>query len=161
MKRVIFSVSSTIIGLVALLSFKSQSQTAVDAVLPSAAAGAPTVSTPTTGTPTTGTGSTGAGAAPSSAAAPTTYRGTAAQTRYGTVQVAVTVNAGRITNVSFLQLTSHDGRSAEINSRAAPVLLKETLSAQSGNIDTVSGATYTSDGYVTSLQSALDQAGIK
>jgi uncharacterized protein with FMN-binding domain len=62
--------------------------------------------------------------------------------------------------VTFLQLTSHDGRSADINSQAAPILLQETLSAQSSNIDSVSGASFTSAGYLQSLQSALDQAGI-
>ncbi len=63
--------------------------------------------------------------------------------------------------MSFLQLTAFDGRSQQINSAAAPILLQETLSAQSAQIDTVSGASYTSAGYVQSLQSALDQAGIK
>ncbi len=67
----------------------------------------------------------------------------------------------KITNVSFVQLTAFDGRSQQINSDAAPILLQETLSAQSAKIDTVSGATYTSDGYEQSLQSALDQAGIQ
>ena len=77
------------------------------------------------------------------------------------MQVEVKVAAGKITNVSFLQLTSDDGRSADINSQAGPILLQETLSAQSSNIDTVSGATFTSEGYLQSLQSALDQAGLK
>jgi uncharacterized protein with FMN-binding domain len=89
-----------------------------------------------------------------------TYDGSAVETRYGTVQVAVTVAGTKITNVTFLQLASHDGRSADINSQAAPILLQETLTAQSSNIDTVSGATFTSEGYLQSLQSALDQAGI-
>ena len=55
---------------------------------------------------------------------------------------------------------SGNGRDLEINDRALPVLVQETLDAQSADIDMVSGATVTSDGYVTSLQSALDQAGI-
>jgi uncharacterized protein with FMN-binding domain len=77
------------------------------------------------------------------------------------VQVKLTVSGTKITNVSFTQLTAYDGRSQEINSQAAPILLQETLTAQSAQIDTVSGASYTTDGYVQSLQSALDQAGIK
>ncbi|MCW2524904.1 MAG: hypothetical protein JWO63_3239, partial [Frankiales bacterium] len=97
----------------------------------------------------------------SNAPASKTYDGSAVQTRYGTVQVAVTVAGGKISNVSFLQLTSDDGRSADINSQAGPLLLQETLSAQSSNIDTISGATFTSEGYLQSLQSALDQAGLK
>ena len=84
----------------------------------------------------------------------------AEQTRYGIVQVKITVSGKRITNVGFAQLTAFDGRSQQINSQAAPILLQETLSAQSAHIDSVSGATYTSDGYVQSLQSALDKAGI-
>jgi uncharacterized protein with FMN-binding domain len=63
--------------------------------------------------------------------------------------------------VGFVQLTAFDGRSQQINSQAAPYLLQETLSAQSAHIDAISGATYTSAGYVQSLQSALDQAGIR
>lgn len=83
------------------------------------------------------------------------------QTQYGIVQVKVTVTGKRIANVSFLQLTAYDGRSQQINNDAAPVLLQETLSAQNAHIDAVSGASYTSDGYTQSLQSALDQAGIQ
>lgn len=87
------------------------------------------------------------------------YTGTAVTTRYGNVQVQVTVSGGKITAVTALQLTDDDGRSVQISAQAAPVLQQEALSAQSADIDTVSGATYTSDGYIQSLQSALDQAG--
>jgi uncharacterized protein with FMN-binding domain len=75
--------------------------------------------------------------------------------------VAVTVSGTHVAAANFVQLTAFDGRSQQINSEAAPILLQETLTAQSAHIDTVSGATYTSDGYVQSLQSALDQAGIR
>jgi uncharacterized protein with FMN-binding domain len=174
MKRVIFSVLGTILGLTALLSFKSQNHATVGATLPSAALG--TGSSSAAGNPAPGaTGSASAPPnpgqstttpAPSSpattpAATSKTFNGSAIQTRYGTVQVAVTVVDNKITNVSFLQLSSFDGRSADINSQAAPLLLQETLSAQTSNIDTISGATFTSEGYLQSLQSALDQAGIK
>jgi uncharacterized protein with FMN-binding domain len=76
------------------------------------------------------------------------------------VQIQVQVTGKKIAQVSFLQLTAYDGRSQDINSQAGPILLQETLAAQSSNIDTVSGASYTSAGYIQSLQSALDQAGI-
>jgi uncharacterized protein with FMN-binding domain len=76
------------------------------------------------------------------------------------VQVKITVSSKKITNVGFTQLTAFDGRSQRINSDAAPILLQETLSAQSAHIDSVSGASYTSEGYVQSLQSALDKAGL-
>jgi len=70
------------------------------------------------------------------------------------------VSGGRVTKVDVLQSPSGNPRDVEINDRALPVLTSETLDAQSGEIDMVSGATVTSDGYVRSLQSALDQAGI-
>jgi uncharacterized protein with FMN-binding domain len=167
MKRVILSVLGTIFGLVALLSFKSHDHVTVGAALPSAALGGSTSTT--SAPPAAASCSAGeppnaepSSTAPSSAASTSkTYNGAAVQTRYGTVQVAVTISGSQITNVSFLQLTSYDGRSADINSQAGPLLLQETLTAQSSNIDTISGATYTSAGYVQSLQSALDQAGRK
>jgi uncharacterized protein with FMN-binding domain len=76
------------------------------------------------------------------------------------VQVQLTVAGKKITAVDVVQYPDGNGRDREINSYAIPTLVQETLSAQSANIDMVSGATVTSDGYLTSLQSAIDQAGI-
>lgn len=90
----------------------------------------------------------------------TTYTGSVAQTRWGPVQVKITVQGGKITNVTVLQQPDGNQRDAEINSQALPILIDETVKAQSANIDMVSGATVTSDGYVRSLQAALDEAGI-
>lgn len=87
-----------------------------------------------------------------------TYTGTAAATRFGPVRVAVTVTGGTIADVRILQQPDSNGRDQMINARAIPILIGETTSAQSAAIDMVSGATYTSRGYVASLQSALDQA---
>ena len=87
-----------------------------------------------------------------------TFAGSTAQTPYGPVQVAIVVKAGRITDVKALQLTNQGGRSVAISAGAAPILRTEALHAQSAKIDAVSGATYTSDGYRTSLQSAIDKA---
>ena len=81
-------------------------------------------------------------------------------TRYGPVQVEITVANGQLTDVTALQLPSDDRRSASISSRAEPMLRSEALAAQSASIDGVSGATYTSDGYAQSLQAALDAAGM-
>lgn len=108
----------------------------------------------------TGTGAgTGTGSSSTSGALQDgTYTGTAAATQFGNVQVQVTVAGGKISDVTPLQLTDRDGRSVQISAQAAPVLRQEALSAQSAEIDTVSGATYTSEGYLQSLQSALDQA---
>ncbi len=92
-------------------------------------------------------------------AADGTYTGDAVSTRWGDVQVQVTISGGVITEVTALQLTDADGKSVQISNRAAPVLREEVLQAQSASVSTVSGATYTSAAYLSSLQSALDQAG--
>jgi len=84
--------------------------------------------------------------------------GEAAQTRYGPVQVQITVKAGRITAAEAVEYPTQDRRDQEINSWAIPQLQDETVQAQSAQIDTLSGATVTSVGYLTSLQSAIDQA---
>ena len=108
-----------------------------------------------TGSSGTGTsGSTGT----SDAAAASTYKGTAVQTRFGAVQVQITVSGGSITEVTPLQLTDDDRKSIQISNRAAPVLRSEVLAAQSADVQTVSGATVTSLAYLTSLQAAIDAA---
>ncbi|BDZ48567.1 hypothetical protein GCM10025867_08080 [Frondihabitans sucicola] len=89
-----------------------------------------------------------------------TFDGTTAQTQFGPVQVEIVVSAGKITDVKALQLTDQGGRSVEISNYAAPIPRTEALSAQSANIQSVSGATYTSQGYTTSLQAALDKSGL-
>jgi uncharacterized protein with FMN-binding domain len=110
-------------------------------------------------TATTGPGST-AGSAPGATAAPAsgtrTATGTLIDTFYGPVQVQVTVTNGKITDIVAVALPT-GGRSGRIAQYAEPILKAEALAAQSANIDFVSGATYTSDGYQRSLQSALDQ----
>jgi uncharacterized protein with FMN-binding domain len=78
-------------------------------------------------------------------------------TRFGDVQVEVTISGGAITDVTALQLPNSDRRSQNIASQAAPILREEALTAQSASIDLLSGATYTSEAYAKSLQSALDQ----
>lgn len=94
-------------------------------------------------------------------AAPTTrtVTGGTVQTKYGPVQVRITLTGGKITDAAAVQSPSSAPRSQEISATAIPKLNRETLAAQSANIDSVSGATYTSQGYKQSLQSALDQAG--
>ncbi|MFJ8962653.1 FMN-binding protein [Lentzea sp. NPDC102401] len=87
-----------------------------------------------------------------------TFTGEAADTRYGPVRVRITVSGGRITDAQAVEYPQESGRDVRINSAAVPRLNQETLQAQSAQIDTVSGATYTSEGYQQSLQSALDAA---
>ncbi len=77
------------------------------------------------------------------------------------MQVQITVSGSRIASVGVLQVPLNTSRDQEINSFAVPQLNQETLRAQNAQIDSVSGATYTSDGYVGSLQSALDAAHLK
>lgn len=110
--------------------------------------------------PATAAPSAGGGSATGGSSASGTFTGIAAETRYGPVQVRVTVSGGKLTDVQALQLTNRDGRSVAISQQAAPILRQEALQAQSARIQAVSGATYTSEGYTTSLQSALDQAGL-
>ncbi|WP_336053945.1 FMN-binding protein [Streptomyces sp. CA2R101] len=89
-----------------------------------------------------------------------TYNGAPISTPYGTVQVAATVKAGRLTAVKVLRAPSGNGRDREIATYAVPRLTQEALSTHSARIDAVSGASYTSAGYIRSLQSALDRAGV-
>ncbi|WP_211270962.1 FMN-binding protein [Streptomyces yerevanensis] len=95
-------------------------------------------------------------------AAPTTrtVTGATAQTKYGPVQVRITLTGSRITGATAVRSPDGTPRSKDISSTAIPELNQETLEAQSADIDTVSGATYTSAGYEQSLQSALDRAGV-
>ncbi|HET8616105.1 MAG TPA: FMN-binding protein [Actinomycetales bacterium] len=86
------------------------------------------------------------------------YTGALVGTPYGDVQVQVVTSGSRITDVRAVHLTDANQHSRDISAFAAPRLKQEALSSQSANIDTVSGATYTSEGYRQSLQAALDQA---
>ncbi|MEU7007529.1 FMN-binding protein [Streptomyces sp. NPDC046332] len=86
--------------------------------------------------------------------------GATISTQYGPVQVKITLNGDTITGATAVQSPSSTPRSREISSTAIPTLNQRTLAAQSANIDSVSGATYTSTGYRQSLQSALDKAGV-
>jgi uncharacterized protein with FMN-binding domain len=84
--------------------------------------------------------------------------GSVARTRWGPVQVQISVTGGRITDVRALTYPSGNGHDTAINAYALPQLRQEVLAAQSAKIDAVSGATVTSDGYRESLQAALDAA---
>jgi uncharacterized protein with FMN-binding domain len=145
-RRVFLAVTGTVAVLVMLLGFK----TSAPSVTSRPAVNGPPVPAGSSqgGTTRSGTGSTSSG----------TISGQAVDTRYGPVQVQVTFAGGRITDVQELQLPDQDPRSSEISSYAGPALAQEAMQAQSAQIDVISGATYTSDGYAQSLQSAIDQA---
>jgi uncharacterized protein with FMN-binding domain len=108
-----------------------------------------------------GTGAAGTGAAGTDGTASAgTVTGPSADTRWGPVQVQLTVENGRVTDVAVVDYPSENGKDRQINARAIPILVRETLDAQSADIDMVSGATVTSEGYLESLQAALDEAGL-
>ncbi|WP_243839944.1 FMN-binding protein [Rathayibacter sp. PhB151] len=155
------------------LATGTSATTATDPTAPAATtptpAGTPAPTTPAA--PSTGaTTDPSAGASSTATASPSTstdgtstdgtWTGSSVATRFGAVQVAITVAGGQITDVTAVHLTDKDGRSVSISDRAAPILRQEVLAAQSANVQAVSGATYTSDGYLTSLQSAIDHAGL-
>lgn len=125
-------------------------------------AASPSVSAATTPatTPagTQNTTSTSAATTTTVAAAIQTFDGAVVNTRYGPVQVQAQITAGVLTDVAIVQYPDNDGKSIRINERALPELRSASLEAQTADVDTVSGATYTSDGYIRSLQSAIDQA---
>jgi uncharacterized protein with FMN-binding domain len=175
MRRAVLALGSTVAGLILLLSFRSHTGSAASAGV--SAAG--TSSGSSAGT--AGNGSSGGSAggsmsgAPASASPPAKGRpagqssgGSAAGGRvvtgdvvngpYGPSQVAITLSGNKITKVTVLQHTDDGSNSQQIDGNALPKLTSETLAAQSAKIDAVSGASYTSAGYIKSLQSALDKA---
>lgn len=109
-----------------------------------------------------GSGGSGGGNGSGSKSASTrkTVTGDVAATQWGPVQVKIVVKNKKITAVKIVQSPDGNPRDYQINSYALPILVRETISAQSAHIDMISGATITSGGYIQSLQSALDRAGI-
>ncbi|MFE5585655.1 FMN-binding protein [Kitasatospora sp. NPDC056531] len=162
MRRAVVTGAATAAGVVLLLSLKPHQAAGPAPVISS---GAGSSGSDSGSASDSGPGSTGASSAPSAAPAPASSGGTTRKisgdtvnTRYGPVQVQVTLAGSRITAVDVVKYPTEERRDREINTSALPVLNQEAISAQSAQIDVVSGATYTSDGYVRSLQSALDRA---
>jgi uncharacterized protein with FMN-binding domain len=170
MKRVILAITSSIASLVILLSFKAHAigpattpPAAVSSTGTSGASdttGSSSASTRSSSTKSSKSSSTSGSGTKSATSAAATYTGTATNTRYGPVQVRVTVKNGKITSVDAVEYPNGDSRDAQINSYAIPQLNSEAQAANSASIDMVSGATYTSEGYIASLQSALNKAGM-
>jgi uncharacterized protein with FMN-binding domain len=163
-RRILVAVVGTVAGLLMLFSYHT-SLAGAGSVTTAPALGARTTPAPTgtgrstTGGSTTGGSSTGGSSTGgSSTGSSRNVTGRVAQTQWGPVQVRLTVTAGKITAAEAVQYPNGNGRDQQINSYALPALGREVLAAQSGDIDLVSGATVTSDGYVTSLQSAIDKA---
>ena len=104
--------------------------------------------------------SSSSGSSSGSSSASGSYTGDAVDTRWGIVQVKITVANGKITKSEAVQYPQENGRDQEINAVALPLLDAAVVAQQSASIDTVSGATVTSDGYIQSLQAAIDQANL-
>jgi uncharacterized protein with FMN-binding domain len=165
MKRITYWLMSTLTVLVLLFGYHTSTSSTASAQGGGSSAIAPVAggTSATSGTTSSGTSSSAAASSSSSggSAASGTVTGSVAPTRWGPVQVQLAVSNGKITNVSVVQYPNSNGKDQQINARALPVLVAETLKAQSASIDVVSGATVTSNGYLTSLQSALDKAGLR
>jgi uncharacterized protein with FMN-binding domain len=145
MRRVGLALVCTVAVLVLLLGYKTTSR---QIGTPAAAQSAPQTTTESSG------GATG------TTTGTRTVTGPVVQTRWGPVQVRISLRNGKVTDVQAVQYPNGNGRDAEINSVALPLLRSAALQAQSAQIDMVSGATVTSAGYLQSLQAALDQAHV-
>ncbi|HKT56310.1 MAG TPA: FMN-binding protein [Microbacterium sp.] len=164
MKKIVIAILATVSGLVLLFSYR----TSLDQSIPTAATtpaggatastGGTPASTPSASGPSSSASTPKPTAKPKSGLKDGTYTGQAVDTQYGPVEVQITVSGGKITSASAPQYPQGSPRDQEINAQAIPMLVAETTQASSSNIDMISGATYTSEGYIQSLQSALDQA---
>lgn len=153
MRRILLAVMSTFAAVGALFGYRTSSAHPAAAVATTVATSADgSAEASPSAVPSTPTSS-----APSSSRS---VAGQSVQTRWGPVQVQITASGKKVTAVDVVQVPDGNPRDVEINDYAVPVLTQETLQAQSADIDGVSGATVTSNGYVTSLQSALDKAGL-
>ena len=157
MRKIVVALMGTVSGLIMLFSYHTSLGGSGTLAVPPSIGASTTTSGGGSGTSSAGGSSSGTSSAGGSS---TPVTGDTAQTRWGPVRVQITVSGGQITDVTAVQYPNGNGRDQEINSYALPVLAKEALAAQSANIDHVSGATVTSDGYVQSLQSAIDQANL-
>ena len=152
MRRVVLAVTGTIAGLVAQLSFKSHSPT-VPVAATTGTVGGSSSSSSSSATTVPGEFRSVAGTL---TAGETTITGKVGNTVYGPVQVELVVKSGKIVKVAILEQPANTIHDIQIGQFAFPALISETLKAQSARIDAVSGASYTSAGYIQSLQSALD-----
>ena len=172
MRRIVVGFMSTVSALVLLFSYHtSLGASSSSAGLPStgdsgtgtAASDDSAASSSSSTDSSTDSSSTDSGSGSSSGSSGSSskaYTGAAADTRWGVVQVRITVKNGKITKSEAVQYPTGNPRDQEINAYAVPQLNSEAVDQQSSAIDAVSGATVTSDGYVQSLQSAIDQANL-
>lgn len=152
MRRIILAAMGTLSSLVLLMAYPTSHNASVADGGGGQAGAAPLPTADRTASAATSSAKTRSGSTSG------TYTGTPVQTRWGVVQVRITVHGGRITAAEAVRYPNDNGHDQEVNAYALPILAQEVLTAQSASIDAVSGATVTSGGYVRSLQSALDAA---
>jgi uncharacterized protein with FMN-binding domain len=164
MKRATIATGVTVVGVAWLLSYKVAPHQ-LSVFSPSAPSNAPGNPASPSASPSaipTASVSPSPTPPPSPSPSPTalngTFTGSDFPNRFGDVQVRVVISNGRITDVQAVQLPTDRAESAYISQQAGPWLRTEALQAQSANIDIISGATYTSQSYAQSLESALQQA---
>ena len=163
MRRIVFGLMSTLSALVLLFSYHTSlgQSSAAGTASGDAGNGSSDDSGATSGGTTSdgsGSSSSGSSSSGSSSSSSRTYTGDSVDTRWGPVQVKITVKAGKITKSEAVVYPTNNPRDQQINAYAVPQLNTETVQQQTGDIDAVSGATVTSDGYIQSLQSAIDAA---
>ncbi|MGI8663493.1 MAG: FMN-binding protein [Acidimicrobiales bacterium] len=151
MRRAAPAIAATVAGLGLLSQFNTAPDSTTPAAEPAPSSGTATTTAAPKRAATTTT-------APTGSAARKTVDGPVETNRFGDVQVEVIVQGGKLIDVKALALPNDRERSAAISDEAGPILRSEALKAQNANIDTVSGATYTSESYARSLQAALDKA---
>ena len=152
MRRAVIATTGTVVGLVLLLGYRSEGAVKVEKV--SAGTGTATTSGAGTGTVTVP----GTTVPAASSSSERTYTGRDVFYRYGNIEVAVSLSGSRIVTVSVPENDASSPYSQTVNSAAVPVLVREAVAAQGINFDVVSGATYTSDAFAQSLESALDKS---
>ena len=158
MRRTLAALAATVIAVVWLVTFKV-TPLSVDSLAAEPTAAATRSRAPSTVPTTAGrTAAPTPTAVPGTPAASGTFTGALVDTRYGAVQVRITVSGQKIVDVQAIALPHDRARSAAISQYSSPILRSEAISAQSARIDVVSGATYTSVAYGRSLANALQQA---
>ena len=161
MKRALVVGTGTVAGVAAVLALNPEvASVAAGTTTTRATAAAPAAATePAGASGSTSSRSTSSGSTSSRSTAATTIAGSTVDVGYGTVQVQATLEGGRIVDIQALALPQNDGHSARISQQAFPMLVRQALAAQSSQISGVSGASYTSYGFVESLKAALLSAG--
>lgn len=165
MRRVFLAALGLVVGTTLLLSLKSgPAGTQTPRQVPADQAAPPSASSPPPSgepAPSVDPGSQPPGTDPPEGSSDgTTFTGDSAYTDFGYVTVQITVQDGQIIDVTAVEMPGDEARSVALSERVAPILRRRALAAQSADFDTASGATWTSEAYQQSLQSALVKAGL-